>query len=142
MVEISYSYLAKIVVLLVYLFSSSSTACCPNTESVGEMEHLIVETDNDKTLNISLNELLKIKLPENATSGYRWEIEYYNNEIFNDITSDFYYFNGVIGSGGLVVFTLKPKMIGSSEIAFKLWRHWEGESSISKRFHILVHVRL
>ncbi len=102
---------------------------------------LIVENDNGRTVDICVGESVEIKLPENATTGYRWEIDGYDDELIEARDAEPRYANSAIGSGGAVFFVFQGKQVGTGEIALKHWRHWEGESSVNTRFRIRFQVR-
>ena len=101
----------------------------------------IGESDNGRTLDIGCGESVRVSLPENATTGYRWAIDRYDERVIEAIASEAAYPASTLGSGGEVAFTLRGKNVGSGEITLKYWRHWEGESSVRARFQIRLNVR-
>ena len=103
---------------------------------------IIVEGDNGRTLDIRVGESVKITLPENATTGYRWAIDHYDEELFEAVATEPHYTGQAIGSGGEVSFIFQARNIGIGEIVLKNWRHWEGEASVTRRFRIHLNVRL
>jgi inhibitor of cysteine peptidase len=115
-----------------------SAVSCQKSETHVKMEHLFVETDNDRTVTIRLNETVRITLPENATTGYRWAIERYDKELFDELAIEPHYPKGTVGSGGEVVFIFQGKKTGTGDIMLKHWRSWEGDTSIIARFHVRV----
>jgi inhibitor of cysteine peptidase len=102
---------------------------------------LIVEKDNGRTVDIRLGELVRVNLPENATTGYRWAIDRYDEEFIEAVATEPHYTANAIGSGGEVEFIFKGKKIGSGGIMLKHWRHWEGDSSITSRFRLRLNVQ-
>lgn len=105
------------------------------------MEHVLAETDNNRTVDIRLNETVRITLPENATTGYAWTVERYDQVLFNEFASEKHYPEGIAGAGGNIVFIFQGRKTGSGDIMLKQWRSWEGDSSIIGRFHIRINVR-
>src|SRR5262245_7223528 len=101
----------------------------------------LVEVDNGRTVDIHRGETVRISLPENATTGYRWAIDRFDDELIEALATEPRYAPGTIGSGGDVVFIFRGKKIGAGEIVLKHWRHWEGDSSVTSRFRILLHVQ-
>jgi inhibitor of cysteine peptidase len=101
----------------------------------------LVESDNGRTVDIRLGESVRITLPENATTGYRWAIDHYDEDIIEALSTEPSYTANAIGAGGEVTFIFKGKKIGTGEIMLKHWRHWEGDSSITTRFHIQLRVQ-
>lgn len=138
----SYRSLARTVALLGACFILPAIGLsCPDQENYLQMAHLFVETDHDRTVDIRLNETVRITLPENATTGYRWTSDHYESGLFNELPSkaDYPATTG-IGSGGEVTFIFEAKSIGTGEIELKQWRSWEGDASVISRFKIRMHV--
>lgn len=102
---------------------------------------LITDEDNARMIDICLGERIRIRLPENATTGYRWAVDHIDQTLIETITTEPHYPSNVVGSGGEVEFIFQSKKIGSGEIALKHWRHWEGDSSITQRFLLHFNVR-
>jgi inhibitor of cysteine peptidase len=102
---------------------------------------LLVEKDNGRTVDIRLGETVRVTLPENATTGYRWAIDRYDEEFVEALATEPRYPANAVGSGGEVAFVFQGKKIGTGEIALKYWRHWEGDSSVTTRFRIRLHVQ-
>ena len=102
---------------------------------------LLVESDNGRTVEIRLGESVCVTLRENATTGYRWAIDRYDEECIEAVSTEPRYTPNVIGAVGEVAFTFQGKKIGTGEIALKYWRHWEGDRSVIARFRIRLHVR-
>ena len=94
----------------------------------------LTETDNERTVDLRLGEGVRLTLPENATTGYRWAIDRLDRDAVEEAGSQAHPSRGAIGSGGNVTFDFTAKKAGSSEIALKYWRHFEGDGSIVKRF--------
>ena len=102
---------------------------------------LVVEKDNGTTISIHRDQLLQITLPENATTGYRWAVDHYDQALIEPMGSTSHYTGAAVGSGGMVDFMFGFKTVGTGSLGLKLWRHWEGDSSISNRFSIRVNVQ-
>jgi inhibitor of cysteine peptidase len=101
----------------------------------------LVETDNDRTVEVRLGDVVRITLPENASTGYRWTIDRYDEDIIEALGSEPRYPAGDVGSGGEIAFNFKAKKAGSGEIALKHWRHWEGDRSVIGRFRVRLNVQ-
>lgn len=96
----------------------------------------LTETDNDRTIDIAVGDTVRISLPENATTGYRWAIDRVDDDVIEAVGSDPHYAENAVGSGGDVVFAFKGRKSGSGEIVLKYWRHFEGDASVQKRFRV------
>ena len=100
----------------------------------------MIEQDNGRTIDISAGSSFRIELPENATTGYQWAVDRYDEEFVELVSTEPHYAPGPPGSGGKVEFVFKAKKAGSAEIALKQWRHWEGDASVIHRFNVRVSV--
>ena len=100
----------------------------------------LVESDNGRTVDVRVNEPVRITLAENATSGYRWAIDRYDEDLFDPVATEARYPNATLGSGGEVDFVFEAKKVGRGAIALKHWRHWEGDASIKARFAVTLNV--
>ncbi len=101
----------------------------------------LVETDNGRTIDVRLGETVQITLPENATTGFRWAIDHYDQDSFEALATEPRNAAKAVGGGGEVVFSFKAKKIGSGEIELKHWRQWEGDASVTARFRVQLHVQ-
>jgi inhibitor of cysteine peptidase len=101
----------------------------------------LVETDNDRTVDVRVGDVVRITLPENASTGYRWTIDRYDEDIVEALGSEPRYQSSAVGSGGEIAFTFKAKKAGTGEIALKHWRHWEGDRSVIGRFRVRLNVQ-
>ena len=107
----------------------------------GLMMLSLVETDNDRTVDVRLGDVVRITLPENASTGFRWTIDRYDEDIIEALGSEPRYTAGDVGSGGEIAFTFKAKKAGRGKIALKHWRHWEGDRSVIGRFRVRLNVQ-
>ena len=101
----------------------------------------LTEADNDRTVTLHVGATLRISLPENATTGYRWAIDRIDEDVIEALGSEPHYQGKAVGSGGQVAFTFRAKKAGSGEIVLKNWRHFEGDASVIKRFRVRVEVK-
>src|SRR5882762_9822764 len=89
----------------------------------------LTETDNERTIDIAAGDTVRISLPENATTGYRWAIDRVDDDVIEAVGSEPHYAGKAVGSGGDVTFIFKGRKSGSGEIVLKYWRHFEGDAS-------------
>lgn len=101
---------------------------------------VLVESDNGRTVSVRLGEQLRLSLPENATTGYRWAIDRIDGAFMEALSPEPHYTAAGVGSGGSVAFVFQGRKVGTGEIALKHWREWEGEGSVTARFCIHVQV--
>ena len=94
----------------------------------------LTEADNERTVELRVGASVRLTLPENATTGYRWAIDRLDRDVVEEAGSEAHPSGGAIGSAGNVSFDFRAKKAGSGEVALKYWRHFEGDASIVKRF--------
>ncbi|NTW53205.1 MAG: protease inhibitor I42 family protein [Chlorobaculum sp.] len=100
----------------------------------------LLEKDNGRTIDIPAGSSFHIELPENATTGYQWAVDRFDEEFVELVSTEPHYAPGPPGSGGSVEFVFRAKKAGSAEIALKQWRHWEGDGSVIHRFNARIDV--
>src|SRR5262249_55525939 len=73
------------------------------------------EADNDRTVDVHVGDTIRLTLPENATTGYRWAIDR-RDDVVEVVSEEPRYPSNAIGSGGEAVFTVRAKKYGSGEV--------------------------
>lgn len=101
---------------------------------------LIVEKDNERTIEILAGASFRIRLPENASTGYQWAVDHFDGETLELVSTEPHYGAKAVGSGGEMEFVVKGKRAGAGEIVLKKWRSWEGDGSVISRFRLRVNV--
>src|SRR4051794_8878397 len=90
-----------------------------------------------RTFDVGRDEIIAMHLDENPTTGYRWQvtadpsIEFRSDEFVPQA-------DAAIGTGGRRVFTFHVRAAGEFRVRAKLWREWQGESSVIKRCEFLL----
>jgi len=102
---------------------------------------MLTEADDGRTVELHVGDAVRVTLPENATTGYRWEVDRLDAGVVSSEGSEPHYPGGAIGSGGKVTFAFKAQKAGTGEVALKYWRRFEGDSSIVRRFRINLSVK-
>ena len=130
--------LTRVTALLgAWLMYSSSAGSPPTPERLRTTMVSLADTDNGRTVNVHLGDTVQVALRENATTGYRWAIDRYDEEFIEAIGSESHYApdtKNSVGVGGTVAFIFRGKKAGTGEVVLKNWRHWEGDKSITSRF--------
>jgi inhibitor of cysteine peptidase len=136
------SKLARVAALLgAILLLHLSGAVAAETGKAQVMQSL-TEADNERTVELRVGESVRLTLPENATTGYRWAIDRLDRDVVEEAGSEPHYGGGAVGSAGHVTFDFRAKKAGSGEVALKYWRHFEGEGSIVRRFSVRINAKL
>ena len=103
---------------------------------------LLAETDNGRTVDLHPGDRVRVSLAENATNGYRWELESCDEAFIKPLALEPLYTAEALGSGGAVAFIFEAKQVGLGQIILKQWRSWEGEASVASRFCIRLNIQL
>ena len=142
MLECTFLSLARVTARVgAWLMYSAGAVSWADAERAPKTMLLLGQTDNDRTVDIRAGDSVRISLPENATTGFRWAIDRYDEEIIEAVATEPHYPANAIGSGGGISFIFRGKKIGTGEIGLKNWRHWEGDPSVTARFRVRLHVQ-
>jgi inhibitor of cysteine peptidase len=102
----------------------------------------ISTADNGKQLAIRVGDELLVELPENPTTGYRWQL---NSSGDASLTLDRDEFelptNSTAGSGGTRHISLRASSTGHSQLRLELRRAWEQGQSAVEEFAVPIEVR-
>ena len=101
----------------------------------------LTEADDGKSVELRAGDTLVVRLHENPTTGFRWALDDPVPKIVRVRGSEYLGQSDAVGSGGDVLWSLEAVMPGKTQIAFKLWRHWEGDISIRKRFAVPLSIK-
>jgi len=119
---------------------TAGAVSCAEVEKAHSTMLLLTQTDNDRTAEVHIGGSVRINLAENATTGFGWAIDRFDEQLFEVVATEPHYPKDSIGAGGDVSFTFRAKKPGSGEIALKNWRHWEGDSSVTNRFRVRLRI--
>jgi predicted secreted protein len=98
------------------------------------------ESANGETVELGIGETLEIRLPENRTTGYRWQIEA-GGQAVGSLESDAYEAAaGPPGRGGTRVLSFKAERPGEGEIRLAYRRPWEEGAPPARTFALRVRV--
>jgi inhibitor of cysteine peptidase len=101
----------------------------------------LTDADNGQTIDVHVDDTLVLRLPENPSTGYRWTFDALDPAAVNAQDGEHTNSSGAVGGGGETTWTLTPKAPGTTHLALKLWRHWEGDTSVKKRFAVTLSVK-
>jgi inhibitor of cysteine peptidase len=105
------------------------------------MDGLVLEIgDSGKTVKVKTGETFVVRLEENPTTGYRWQPHNFDRAILALKSSSFAPGGDAPGSAGRRSFVFLAEHSGESPVTLWLWREWEGEKSILKRFEATIEV--
>jgi len=99
----------------------------------------LTESDNGKTVEARVGQTILLRLPGNPTTGYRWALDGGGSGVQME-EGDHRPWSNAPGSGGETSWSITPTAQGTAEVKLKLWRQWEGDASIRKRFTVKLSV--
>ncbi|MDR3592091.1 MAG: protease inhibitor I42 family protein [Negativicutes bacterium] len=103
----------------------------------------VFEKDSGYGVALPLDAMLRVTLAESPGTGYRWQLEEGSGNCLALSDRNFFPPGGpAIGAAGLAVFSFKPLRPGYCLLALKLWRPWEGDQSVVRRFQTAVSIMM
>jgi predicted secreted protein len=100
---------------------------------------LLTQVDNEQSFSVEKGVFIEIELDENLSTGYQWEIDEFDTEVVELISSEPLPIQDLApGSGGRRRIEFRAVGEGTSRVKLKYWQPWEGESSIVERFHTVI----
>ena len=107
-----------------------------------EPEVLITASDRGGTREAHPGDAIVIRLPENITTGYRWEIAGLDRSVVELVDTDYLETPEprVIGRGGTRTFRFRARAGGRTRIELRMRRPWEAPDTAIERFAVTVHV--
>ena len=140
------SELARVAALLgaILLLHASGAVAAETGKPQAKVDAMqsLTEADNERTVDLRVGDSVRLTLPENATTGYRWTVDHFDRGVVEPAGSEPHYAGGAVGAAGQVTVDFKAKQAGSGEVALKYWRHFEGEGSVVKRFRFRLNAKL
>ncbi|MBA3276782.1 MAG: protease inhibitor I42 family protein [Chloroflexia bacterium] len=100
----------------------------------------LTKDDNGRTVESRQGDEIVLRLPENATTGYRWHIDRADEQF--EQTADSYHPEPELrfGSGGVREFRFRARAAGTARLELKHWQAWEGEGSVTDRFAVEIQI--
>ncbi len=94
---------------------------------------VLTAADADTVRIARLGESIKLRLPENPSTGYRWSIDVAPPGAAAVAASGWSPVGAGVGAGGTREFVITIKEPGKVTLRAKLWREWQGEGSAIQR---------
>jgi inhibitor of cysteine peptidase len=99
----------------------------------------LTAADNGSLVDVQPGDSLEVRLAENPTTGYRWAVDRLESGVLQLEDSPLERSpDAAVGGGGQRVMRFRVVGPGTSSLALKLWRDWEGDSSVLQRFEATV----
>jgi len=100
----------------------------------------LTREDTGRFLSVKTRSDILLCLAENPTTGYRWELEDVDSKVLQVGGSSFDQDSVAAGVGGIRTFHCETIGNGVTKLRAKLWRPWQGDSSVTERFDVTVEV--
>lgn len=101
----------------------------------------LTSTDSGKSLALRVGNTFTVSLEENPTTGFQWAVDSTGDGLVQLQASKYIPSPGSgVGRGGQKILTFKAQRTGTGQLKLKLWRKWEGDSSIAERFTLTLQV--
>jgi inhibitor of cysteine peptidase len=105
-------------------------------------EVVISQADQGNTVEVQQGDLIVIQIDENPTTGYRWELGSYGQQVVEFVDSDYQSPTGAgMGGGGTRSFRFRASTAGRSTIQLRLRRSWEPEDAFLETFDVNISVQ-
>jgi inhibitor of cysteine peptidase len=103
-------------------------------------ETVLTEKDDDREVTLPVGQELALSLPENRTTGYRWDIAEADGLLEVREAEPATPPPPAVGSGRRARWIVRAKAAGTARLALKHWRPWEGDRSIVERFGVRLQI--
>ena len=104
------------------------------------MERTVRPAAGERLVRVSPDDVLVIELPENPTTGYRWDVDQLDEQLFGLETSTYFGQGAAIGAGGMRTIRVRPRGVGRGTIQLKNARVWEPPDKAASRLSLEVEV--
>jgi inhibitor of cysteine peptidase len=101
----------------------------------------LTELDDGRTVEARVGDTIELRLPENASTGYRWAFDGVDEHVVRASEGEVIGKPAKVGSGGDVRWRITALAPATTEVRLKLWRRWEGDRSIQKRFALRLTIK-
>ncbi len=131
--------------LAIFMLALLITGCGDNDTVIAAPQTIsLTSADSGKSLIVRSNDLLKITLDGNPTTGYTWSVSDETGTILKQDGDPQYTpsasGNMIAGSGGTYLFTFKAVQQGTAPLKFKYSQAWNPKGEAASTFEITVTV--
>jgi predicted secreted protein len=103
---------------------------------------LITQQDQGGTFEAYEGDEIVIRLEENLTTGYQWEMEAIDSPVLELLDSEYSSDPEILmGSGGTRTLRFRAKSSGSQQVRLSLRRSWDPEDVAVERFDVNIGVK-
>lgn len=99
------------------------------------------EKDDGGASELATDDVIRVLLPENPTTGYRWSVDTLDGERLELVETKFHLSRPLPGAGGTREFRFRVLAPGRATLTLKHWREWEGDASVTRRYKHTLTIR-
>ena len=103
-------------------------------------EVLLCEIDHGREINLVAGDWLTIRLDENLSTGYGWELAGIDARLGELVSNRHLPGPAVIGGGGTREVTVKAVGVGAGTVCLRLRRAWDPPGVEADRFEVVVSI--
>ena len=118
---------------------SPPTLPTPSGTAVPVNQLVVTEEQNGATVNVNTGAIITVKLQENPTTGYSWNLTTTSGlQIINGTYKPTYTTGKMVGSGGTHIWDISAVSTGEQKIKGVYMRSWEPTSGNETSFSMTV----
>lgn len=102
---------------------------------------LLTEADNSTSLSLSVGDIVSLTLPENPTTGHRWQLDSLDSRVISASGDRFENQGAQVGGGGKRTLLFRILQPGKTRLSLKLRRPWESPDRFVKEFAVDLDVK-
>lgn len=101
---------------------------------------VVRKEDNGKTIVINHETVIQIELEEKGATGYLWEFDALDKELFDLLGTDVRYTKapGLVGAPVTKIWRMKAKKTGKNQLRMYYYRPWEGKMKAVDKFYVTI----
>lgn len=101
---------------------------------------ILTERHSGSVVSIKRDQVFKVVLQTNPTTGYRWEAVSFSQDILRQHAARSFPHSKLYGSGAVVVFQFKALAPGETDLVIAYFRPFEPNKPYKRLFHIKINV--
>lgn len=108
-----------------------------------QTETLVVESQDECPLRLSVGQPLTLTLPSNPSTGYRWRVENAGAEVLTPLGPEVYSNSeagGMVGSAGQSTWRFRARQAGEGRLLLVYQQPWDTQAAPAESFDCQVSV--
>jgi inhibitor of cysteine peptidase len=108
----------------------------------GQAPMTLTHADQGHSFTVQQGDEVVVRIASNATTGYEWAVAQIDSNVLTYQGSEYEApSTNVVGAGGTQVLRFEATGTGTSPLALKYWRPWEGDASVVERYDVTITVQ-